>query len=97
MSEQPSQLEQLARYQAEMLAILHEGHSPAVMLRDLARAAKAAGISSHVEKYELRMVATASELVKKWGRRHDSENAQSRMGEAPKSGYDQRNESTNVE
>ncbi len=60
---------QLARFQAALLELLDEPLSAQEKYERLQRAPEFQPYREYVKGYDLRALETASELVKKWGRR----------------------------
>jgi hypothetical protein len=61
--------DELAAYQAALLALLAQDLPPEAMQLRLREDAAFAGFQAYVQGFEPRMLAVAVELVKKWGRR----------------------------
>jgi hypothetical protein len=60
---------QLARFQALLLDLLSQGHSPEEIVGRLRAQPELDPFAYYIASFEPRMIDVATELTKKWGRR----------------------------
>lgn len=66
-SEETNALARIDAFQAVLLDALHAGGTTAEIRAKITKAADDAGLDDYVAGFDDRMIAVASELVRKWG------------------------------